>query len=154
MFAKIWTDYIAPLLGRPPRFQAAALCYRYGDAGLEVLLITSRTTKRWILPKGWPKPGTDAGGTALEEAWEEAGIKPRGGRPRKIGRYRYDKVLSGGLPAATDVDVYAINVEKLYDDFPEVGQRDRRWFTPQEAAELVDEETLRDLLLTLPADLA
>ena len=118
MLRSIWKSYIAPILKRPPRFQVAALCYRHGEAGLEILLITSRETKRWVLPKGWPMQGTDAGGTALEEAWEEAGVKPRGAAPRRIGRYRYDKVLDGGLPMATDVDVYAIEVEKLYDQFP------------------------------------
>nr|WP_274705713.1 NUDIX hydrolase [Salipiger pentaromativorans] len=138
------------MLKRPPRFQVAALCHRPGETGPEVLLITSRTTRRWILPKGWPIYGTDAGGTALQEAWEEAGVKPRGGRPVRIGRYRYDKVLTGGLPVETDVDVYAIEVEKLYESFPEAGERQRRWMTPEDAAELVDEEQLRTLLRALP----
>ena len=74
-----------------------------------------RETKRWIIPKGWPMHGTDAAGTALQEAWEEAGVKSEAGRPARIGRYRYDKVLDGGLPVATDVDVYAVSVEKLLD---------------------------------------
>lgn len=150
MFARVWKRYIAPLLRRPPRFQVAALCHRRGETGPEVLLVTSRTTHRWIIPKGWPIRGTDGGGTALQEAWEEAGVKPRGGRPLRIGRYRYHKVLSGGLPVATDVDVYAIEVEKLYETFPEAGERQRRWMTPEEAAGLVEEDQLKALLRDLP----
>lgn len=150
MLRSVWKSYIAPILKRPPRFQVAALCYRHGEAGPEILLITSRETKRWVLPKGWPMQGTDAGGTALEEAWEEAGVKPRGAAPRRIGRYRYDKVLDGGLPMATDVDVYAIEVEKLYDQFPEVDERERRWMSPDDAADAVLEDDLKALLRDLP----
>ncbi len=138
------------MLRRPAGFQVAALCHRIGPGGVEVLLITSRETRRWILPKGWPMSGTDAGGTALQEAWEEAGVKPRGGRPVKIGAYRYDKVLDGGLPSPTDVDVYAIAVDKLYDSYPEAGQRTRRWMPPDEAAGLVAEPQLAALLRALP----
>nr|WP_175581732.1 NUDIX hydrolase [Pseudooceanicola sp. HF7] len=131
-------------------FQAAALCYRGRGADMEILLITSRETKRWIMPKGWPKTGTDAAGTALEEAWEEAGIKQRSMKPIWIGRYHYDKRLDGGLPAPTDVDVYAVEVARLLDDYPESGERERRWVRPEEAAKLVAEEDLKDLLRAAP----
>lgn len=154
MLARVWKSYIAPMLRRPPRVQIAALCHRAGETGPEVLMITSRETKRWIIPKGWPMHGTDAAGTALQEAWEEAGVKSEAGRPARIGRYRYDKVLDGGLPVATDVDVYAISVEKLLDSFPEMDERERHWMTPEEAAERVDEEQLSELLRDLPALLA
>lgn len=150
MLFGIWKSYLAPLLGRPPRYQIGALCYRNGNTGLEVLLITSRTTRRWIIPKGWPMQGTDAGGTALEEAWEEAGIKPCGGKPRRIGRYRYDKIMDGGLPLSTEVDVYAIEIEKLYDSWPEMEERERHWMSPKEAAKLVAEPELAALLRDLP----
>ncbi|QQA44425.1 NUDIX hydrolase [Pelagovum pacificum] len=151
MLTSIWTDYIAPMLRRPPRFQVAALCHRAGDAGPEVLMITSRETKRWILPKGWPKKGYDAAGAALEEAWEEAGVKSRPATPRRIGDYRYTKRLTGGVPVETQVAVFAIEVDKLYEQFPEVSERERRWYDHAEAADLVDEDGLRDLLRDLPA---
>lgn len=154
VIATLWKDYIAPILRRPARFQVAALCYRMRDGAPEVLLVTSLETRRWILPKGWPMTGLDAGGTALEEAWEEAGIKPRGGAPVLIGSYRYSKRMRGGVPAATDVDVYAIEVQKLYDSYPEAGRRERRWMRPAEAATLVQEEGLRDLLRDVPRRLA
>lgn len=153
VFEKIWTDYIAPMLGRPPRFQVAALCYRIRSDLPEVLMITSLTTKRWILPKGWPKDGFDAEGTALEEAWEEAGIRPKPDAvPRYVGRYRYAKRLRGGLPVATDVDVYAIEVESLKDSYPEAERRERRWMTPDEAADLVAEPQLKSILRDFSAD--
>lgn len=154
MLARLWKSYIAPMLRRPPRVQIAALCHRTGEAGPEVLMITSRETKRWIIPKGWPMHGTDAAGTALQEAWEEAGVKAETRRPARIGRYRYDKVLDGGLPVATDVDVYAVAVEKLLDSYPEMDERERHWMTPEEAAERVDEEQLSELLRDLPSLLA
>ena len=146
MLHTFWSNYIQPMLRRPSRYQVAALCFRREGGRLEILLITSLETRRWILPKGWPKTGFDAGGVALEEAWEEAGVKPRGGKPRRIGRYRYDKRLRGGIPVPTDVDVYAIDTEKLYDDYPETGRRERRWLPPREAAAAVDEPELKTLI--------
>ena len=131
--------------------QIAALCYRMTEAGPDVLLITSRTTRRWIIPKGWPMKGTDGLGTALEEAWEEAGVKQRGADALRIGRYRYKKIVDGGLPVATDVHVYAIEVLELSDTFPEMGQRERKWMRHQEAALVVDEPQLKAILKDLPA---
>ncbi|SFE51629.1 NUDIX hydrolase [Roseivivax sediminis] len=154
MLNTIWSEFIQPILRRPSRYQVAALCFRRDSGRLEILLITSLETRRWILPKGWPKTGFDAGGVALEEAWEEAGVKPRGARPRRIGRYRYDKRLRGGIPVPTDVDVYAIDTEKLYDDYPEAGRRERQWMSPQDAAASVDEPGLKDLLADVDGLLA
>lgn len=149
MLSRIWNDYIAPLLGRPARFQVAALCYRREAGALRVLVITSLTTKRWIIPKGWPIVGLDAGGSAQEEAWEEAGIKGTSSRPRRIGRYRYEKLMSGGVPTMTDVDVYAVEVEEMMDTYPEAGSRRREWVTPEEAAQMVDEPQLKSIFTGL-----
>ncbi|MGC9367953.1 MAG: NUDIX hydrolase [Paracoccaceae bacterium] len=149
MLTKFWETVLRPLLWRPTRFQVAALCYRKKADQPEILMITSRDTGRWILPKGWPKRGLDASGVAVEEAWEEGGVKARPGRPERIGRYRYAKRMKGGVPVKTDVDVFAIEVEKLYDAFPEVSERRRKWMSPAEAAEAVDEPSLKDLLTNL-----
>ncbi len=146
MLKKIWTDFIGLILRRPSRYQVAALCWREKRGGVEVLLISSRTTRRWILPKGWPKSGHDGAGTALEEAWEEAGIRIGSVPPVRVGRYSYRKRLSGGVPVHTLVDVYAMHVTDLLDSFPEAGQRDRKWFPPEEAASLVQEPELAALL--------
>lgn len=166
MLIPLWNSLVRPLMMRPLRFQVAALCYRLGEGGgmgeeardgtagaaavgPEVLLITSRETRRWVLPKGWPKRGHDAGGTALEEAWEEAGIKAEG-PPCSVGFYDYDKRLDGGLPMPTRVEVFAIPVSRLLDDYPEKGQRERIWVPAAQAATLVDEPQLSTLLAGFP----
>ena len=147
---RLWSDYIQPLIRRPDRFQSAALCHRQRDGRTEILLITSRHTGRWILPKGWPIKGQDAAGTAALEAWEEAGVKVgRIGRT-PLGSYRYRKRLRGGAEVACETKVYAIEVAGLSDDFREKSKRKRRWVTPEEAAKLVDEPDLRKLLATVP----
>ncbi|WP_010141112.1 NUDIX hydrolase [Oceanicola sp. S124] len=145
MLRQFWNSVLLPVLARPARYQVAALCHRGDGSKLRILLITSRDTGRWVLPKGWPKRGHDAGGTALEEAWEEAGIKPCG-RPELVGRYHYHKRLDGGLPVPTRVEVFAIPVSGLHDDYPEKGQRKRHWMTPAEAASSVAEPELAALL--------
>ena len=150
MLAKLWINFVAPLLRRPPRYQVAALCYRESDHGLEVLLITSLHNKRWILPKGWPQKGLDAEGAALEEAWEEAGIRPVDDGLGLIGRFRYTKYLGGNVPVVTDVDVYAFECATLQEEYPEAEQRERRWMTPEAAAEQVEEEQLKTLLRDFP----
>ncbi|WP_353473970.1 NUDIX hydrolase [Salipiger sp. H15] len=152
MLRSIWQKYIGPAFLRPPRFQVAALCHRQNPQTneLEVLLITSRETKRWVLPKGWPKRGYDAAGTAVEEAWEEAGVRAPSEPPLKVGSYRYEKRLDGGLPAPTHVDVYAVEAKGMFDTFPEAGERERRWVRPAEAATMVEEPSLRQLLARAP----
>ncbi|MGR3374071.1 NUDIX hydrolase [Pseudooceanicola nanhaiensis] len=153
MLHTFWQTFISPVLRRPARFQVAALCYRRTAEGPEVLVLTSLHTKRWILPKGWPKTGLDAGGVAIEEAWEEAGVITRDHNPPRIGRYRYVKRLRGGVPVATEVDVFAIEVQKLHGDYPEVGRRERRWMSPFEAARAVDEPELKEVIERFPAKL-
>jgi len=146
MLRTLWKKYIGLLFSRSPQCQVAALCYRHAGSGLQILVVTSRETRRWVLPKGWPKAGLDAAGAALEEAWEEAGVTPVSPRGHKIGCYRYAKRLDGGLPLNTDVHVFAFEVAGLQDSYPEVGQRERRWMSPDEAAAAVDEPDLQDLL--------
>ncbi|MBN2906925.1 MAG: NUDIX hydrolase [Rhodobacteraceae bacterium] len=152
---RAWTEVIQPLFRRPNRFQVAALCYRRsGDGQIEVLLITSRDTGRWILPKGWPVSGQDAVGSAVAEAWEEAGVKPAHIGQVALGSYHYDKRLRGGVPVTCETKVFPIEVDTLADTFPEQAERQRRWVTPQEAAGMVDEPGLRTLLVSLPGPLA
>lgn len=146
MLKSIWTDFIALILRRPSQYQVAALCWRKAGKGIKILLVSSRTTRRWILPKGWPMPDRDGAGTALQEAWEEAGILADGSPPFRVGRYSYRKRLTGNVPVHTVVDVYAIRITGLAEAFPEAGQRERKWFSPDEAAALVQEPELAALL--------
>mgnify|MGYP003782652631 FL=1 len=142
---------LAPVIGRPPRFQVAALCHREKAGHLEVLLITSRDTGRWILPKGWPIVGKDAAGSALQEAWEEAGVRAKPGAPVELGRYFYDKIMEGGVPVPCETKVFAVAVSDLADEFPEKTQRRRKWVRPIDAADMVNEPSLKALLRALPA---
>lgn len=137
---------IGRLLGvRQPALQVAALCLDPPTG--RVLMITSRGTRRWILPKGWPMPGRSLSEAALQEAWEEAGVRAASGSA--IGTYRYDKVQSGGYAVPILVHVFLCHVDSLADDFPEQGRRDRRWMDPAEAAGLVAEPDLAALLRAL-----
>lgn len=154
MLRKIWTEFILLLLRRPARYQVAALCWRPAETpqgapdgdGIEVLVVSSLTTHRWILPKGWPKDGRSGAETALEEAWEEAGIRIIGEPPVHIGRYGYHKRLRGDVPVRTQVDVFAVRIRGLLDHYPEEGRRERVWLSPAEAAGRVEEPELKALL--------
>lgn len=144
-----WSGMVQPLLTRPKRLQVAALCLRGRGKKREVLLITSRDTGRWILPKGWPIDGLTAPGAALQEAWEEAGVTSGTITDTPLGSYDYDKRMAGGVPVAVEVKVYAVENVQMSDTYPEVEERNRRWMPPAEAATLVDEPGLRDLLRKL-----
>jgi len=146
---KAWAEMVQPLLRRPPELQVAALCCRTGAEGPEVLMITSRDTGRWIVPKGWLMAGKDAAEAAREEAWEEAGVTAGRLRPEPIGSYRYEKRLDDGYTAPVEVRVYRLEVEALSDIYPEARERTRCWVSPAEAAERVDEPGLKELLLNL-----
>ena len=140
-------NLLGRMLGRrPPALQVGALCLQ-AETG-SVLLVTSRGTGRWIIPKGWPMDGRSVGGAALREAWEEAGVRGEV-EETAFGRYSYDKKLTRGLSAPVEVQVHLVRVEGLDKNFPERKQRQRRWFTPDEAAGLVDEAGLARLLRRL-----
>lgn len=130
---------------RKTRVQFAAICYRRTKAGCEVLLVTSRDSGRWVVPKGWPIDGLSPSETAKQEAWEEGGVK---GRVRDIcvGLFDYDKVLETGTDLPVSVAVFPLEVGRLVDDFPEMGQRKRKWFTPKKAAARVNEPELKKIL--------
>lgn len=132
---------------RKPATQVAALCLN--DTGDRLLLITSRDTGRWVIPKGWPMRKRSLPGTALREAWEEAGVEGCVGKA-ELGRYHYDKRRERGFEVPVEVRVFGIAVRRLVDRYPEAGQRERRWVAPAEAAGLVAEEGLQALILALP----
>lgn len=131
-----------------PAQQVAALCVRSADsADPQVLLVTSRTTARWILPKGWPVPGHSLADSAAIEAWEEGGIRGRVSEPA-LGTYRYVK-RSDAPPREIEVRVFPLAVDRQFRAFPEMGQRKQRWVSLTEAADLVDEPDLKTLLRDL-----
>ena len=135
------------MLRRPPRQQYAALCYRprKKQGGIEILLLTSRDTGRWIIPKGWPMPGKKSHAVAEREAYEEAGVKGKVSR-EPIGHYSYSKGMEGGLKIACKVQVHALDVKEMLKDFPEKGTRRLEWVSPEEAVARVREPELKVLL--------
>ena len=143
---KAWSEVLHPMLQRPKRLQVAALCYRRDGDSKEVLLVTSRGTGRWILPKGWPIDGLDAGEAALQEAWEEAGVRKGALDGTAIGSYTYDKTLKAGWSVEIDTLVYPVEVQDLHESFPEADQRKRKWVRPQDAANMVQEPELQSIL--------
>jgi 8-oxo-dGTP pyrophosphatase MutT (NUDIX family) len=127
------------------RMQYGALCWRAAGSGIDVLLITSRDTGRWIIPKGWPIAGLAPEAAAAQEAWEEAGVQGVV-TPLSIGRYGYQKILTVEAQIPCAVAVYALQVLSLADSFPEVAQRRRQWFPSDTAARLVNETDLGRLI--------
>ncbi|WP_371060484.1 NUDIX hydrolase [Rhodosalinus sp. 5P4] len=143
-----WTGYSDAAADGMLHRQVAALCHRNGGAEREVLLVTSRDTKRWILPKGWPVEGCDAAESALQEAWEEAGVIPEPSAPvAPVGIYHYLKRKRvWPHPFWIEAQVFAVSVASLANRFPEAGQRDRRWVPTGVAARMVGEPGLRELI--------
>lgn len=135
-----------PATGPQTRLQAAALCLRPGASGPEVLMVTSRGTGRWVLPKGWPMKGRSLAGAALCEAWEEAGVIGTVAET-PIGWYAYDKTRADAPPLPCRVEVFRVAVTGLARDWPEAAQRQRLWMPVQAAAASVAEPRLRALLL-------
>jgi 8-oxo-dGTP pyrophosphatase MutT (NUDIX family) len=127
------------------RIQYGALCWRVADTGLEVLLITSRDTGRWIIPKGWPMPGLAPEAAAAQEAWEEAGVQGVV-NPLCVGRYGYQKCLTAEAQVPCAVAVYGLQVTHLAESFPEAAERRRQWFQSDMAASLVNEPDLAGLI--------
>ncbi|KEY50187.1 DNA mismatch repair protein MutT [Agrobacterium tumefaciens] len=131
--------------------QYAALCTRSADLApgdVEVLLITGRDTGRWVIPKGWPMSKKKPHQVAKQEAWEEAGVR---GRVSKLplGHYTYDKKISLDEVLPCLVQVYLLMVSEVEDEFPEKGQRRKRWCSPADAALAVNEPGLQQLLFNL-----
>jgi 8-oxo-dGTP pyrophosphatase MutT (NUDIX family) len=125
--------------------QVAALPVRRNpDGSCHVLLVTSRETRRWIIPKGWPQPPVDDHAAAAREAHEEAGVLGTA-HFESIGSYLYQKRRRRGVTTVR-VSVYLLTVTEELAEWPEREHRERAWFTPAEAAAKVDEPELRDLL--------
>nr|WP_026190742.1 NUDIX hydrolase [Methylobacterium sp. WSM2598] len=136
--------------------QVAALPVRQAEDGsLEVLLVTSRETRRWIPPKGWPMKGRKPHRAAAIEAREEAGVTGQISKT-PAGHYTYDKRLPDGSAVPCRVAVYVLTVTGELPSWREQGQRDVQWVSSEAAAVLVHEPELAALIrdLTCPMDAA
>lgn len=127
------------------RTQFGALCYRVVNEKTQILLVTSRSKSRWIIPKGWPMAKASPPDCAMTEAWEEAGVKGKV-KPVCLGVYAYTKDLGPGKTLPCMVAVFPIKVRRLQDNYPERKERRRKWFSPKKAAKRVSEPELRALL--------
>jgi 8-oxo-dGTP pyrophosphatase MutT (NUDIX family) len=138
-------------LPRTPRHrQYAVIPVRFGRSGqLQIMLLTSRGTGRWVIPKGWPMPERTPAGTAEREAFEEAGVKGYLLSRRPIGSYRYLKV-DEKFTGAILVRVFILAVVEQKKDWPESRERRTRWFPAGRAASLVQERELARLLKAVP----
>lgn len=135
---------------RDVRTQFGALCYRLRDGKAQILLVTSRGTQRWIIPKGWPMDGETPAGAAATEAFEEAGVV---GKPSDVclGIYSYTKSIPKGDNLPIVVAVFPFKVKRVLKNFPEAGQRKRKWFSLKKAAAVISEPELAPLIRSFDA---
>jgi two-component system phosphate regulon sensor histidine kinase PhoR len=118
------------------------------EGGLEILLITSRETRRWVVPRGNPIPGRSPAESAAQEAYEEAGVIGEV-EAEPVGRYFYRKRRRTGAILPAEVQLFRMRVAEERDDWPEKAERERRWFAPQEAAAAVAEVELAQMIRSL-----
>ena len=125
--------------------QIGALCYKIVDDKTQVLLITSRKSKRWIIPKGWKIDKLSDRKSAALEAWEEGGVQGKVSN-RSIGIYYYRKKKEAGEFFTCRVKVYGLLVKTLKRKFPEQGQRQLQWVDTNKAIKYVFEPELKKLI--------
>jgi len=112
---------------------------------VQILLVTSRGTKRWIVPKGWPEDSLTPAEAAAKEAGEEAGVTGKV-KQRPIGVYSYEKHMENAESLPCIVTLYALKVKKQRDSYAEQSERRRKWFSCEEAASQVAEPELARLI--------
>ncbi len=129
------------------RIQYAALPYRFTPAAaLEILLVTTRRSRRWIIPKGWPIKGLRPPKSAAREAFEEAGVRGKVGA-KSVGVFNYDKLLAeNGIPVNCEVRVFPLLVKRQSEAWPEFEQRVVQWVEPARAVALIKEPGLKKIV--------
>jgi 8-oxo-dGTP pyrophosphatase MutT (NUDIX family) len=131
------------------RLQYGALPYRFTPtAALEILLVTTRRTKRWIIPKGWPIKGLRPAKSAAREAFEEAGVRGKIGT-KSVGLFNYHKLLDeDGIQFNCEVKVFPLLVKRQSENWPEFEQRLVQWVEPNKAVSMIKEPELKKLVAT------
>ena len=129
------------------RLQYGALPFRQGNQGdIEIMLVTSRRTKRWIIPKGWPIEELSPANSAAQEAFEEAGISGRISE-FPIGTFTYVKQTGAGKAnKLCEVIVFALEVQNQLSTWPESSQREARWFSRDEAIQAISDKGIQPLI--------
>ena len=132
------------------RHQVGALPVRETEGGLEICLVTTRETRRWTIPKGWPMPGRKDREAAAIEALEEAGLVGKS-RPKALGSYLYWKRQTDHLELVR-VKVFRLDVHRQLDQWKESAERQVAWFSVEAAAEIVSEPGLAAVIGALGPD--
>ena len=125
--------------------QVGALPWRQRDGSLEFLLVTTRTTRRWVIPKGWPMADRADHQAAEQEALEEAGVIGHVAL-QPMGHFNYLKLADSGKTRMLRVDVYPLEVTDELENWMEKDHRTRRWMKPAEAMKLAGEPELVGIL--------
>jgi 8-oxo-dGTP pyrophosphatase MutT (NUDIX family) len=126
--------------------QSGVIAYRLKDGTPEILLVTSRNRRRWVIPKGVVEIGMSAVESAAKEAYEEAGVRGEA-FAEAIGSYEYSK-----WNGVCIVEVFLLQVTELLDEWPEGDERKRRWMRADEAIETLQEDGLKLLIQRFGAD--
>jgi 8-oxo-dGTP pyrophosphatase MutT (NUDIX family) len=135
------------------RVQYGALPYRRGErARPEVMLVTSRERRRWIIPKGWPKKGKSARRSAAREAFEEAGVIGSVAR-QAVGSFSYEKELRNGRTVTCKVRVFPLQVKRQTQEWPEKAERRVKWLPAKKAAKQVNEPELGEIIRRLAREI-
>ncbi len=142
--------FLSPPVDQPTVTQFAALCHRPAKTGgkkqgREVLLVSS-SRGRWILPKGWPIAGKNPADAALQEAWEEGGVRRGKVNATALGAFDGEKRYDSGATVPCHTEVYSVSVTAMSKNYPEADRRNRIWVAPEKAAEMVDDDGLRGIL--------
>ena len=132
-----------------PRLQLAALPWRLVDGRVEVLMVTSRLSNHWLIPKGWPMRGAKPRPRPRRARPSRKRVSKAPYHRRQSAVTRIRKVLPDGGSVPCEVDVYALRVSKELPKWPETGERRRQWMPFEEAAALAFEPSLAALLKTL-----
>ena len=131
------------------RVQYGALPYRVSNGSrAEFMLVTSRETRRWVIPKGWPKKGKSPHRSAAREAFEEAGVIGAVGR-RSVGSFSYEKRLKNGGSVECEVRVFPLEVRRQNKQWPEKQERRIKWLSASDAAKKVKEPMLSEIIRRL-----
>jgi 8-oxo-dGTP pyrophosphatase MutT (NUDIX family) len=131
------------------RVQYGALPYRVSNGSrAEFMLVTSRETRRWIIPKGWPKKGKSPRQSAAREAFEEAGVRGAVGR-RPVGSFSYAKRLKNGGVVECEVRVFPLEVRRQNKEWPEKQERRVKWLSAAKAAATVKQPRLSKIIRRL-----
>ena len=129
--------------------------YRFagGEPGgaVEVLLVTSFRSRRWIIPKGNVDEGMSPQAAAAMEAQEEAGVSGSIGK-HSIGSYCYEKFDDSVGVCQIEVDVYPLRVEIVMAHWPEMASRERQWLPSDEASLVISEPGLAAIVKSFSPD--